>query len=366
MSSMQHEGSETMLAVTDNAQPKREKMRYVKCLVWDLDHTLWDGVLLEDEKVTLRPNVSEVIRELDNRGVLQSIASKNDRQRALDQLREFGLQNYFLYPQINWNSKVASLKAIAATLNIGLDALAFIDDQPFEREEISFSLPEVLCLSASELDQLLHRPELNPPYLTEDSRARRQMYLSDQARKAAEEEFVGPQEEFLASLEMKLKLTRCGEADLKRAEELTVRTNQLNTTGVTYSYEELDHFRQSPAHQLWIASLEDKFGSYGKIGLALVECEPDAWNIKLLLMSCRVMHRGVGTILLNHIINQAAESGVRLRADFIPNNVNRMMYVTYKFAGFKEVEKIGPVTVLENSRPEHRPTPGYVQVHIQD
>src|SRR5205085_10443873 len=146
------------------------------------------------------------------------------------------------------------------------------------------------------------------------------MYLADIERNKAEGEFIGPQEEFLASLKMKLTIAPAGEDDLQRAEELTVRTHQLNTTGYTYSYEELNAFRQSPAHKLLISSLEDKFGTYGTIGLALVERGAEVWRIKLLLMSCRVTSRGVGTIMMNYIMRQAKQANARLQADFISND----------------------------------------------
>jgi FkbH-like protein len=344
----------------------RDGKKAVKCVVWDLDNTLWHGVLLEDERVALRERIVDIIETLDSRGILQSVASKNDHARAMELLREFGLHEYFLYPQINWNSKASSIKLIAEALNIGLDAMAFIDDQPFERAEVNFSLPEVLCLDSADLSQLLERPDMNPRFLTEDSRKRRQMYLSDIERKKIEEEFVGPKEEFLATLEMVLNIAPAREEDLQRAEELTVRTNQLNSTGYTYSYEELDAFRRSEAHTLLIVSLDDKFGSYGKIGLALVERGADVWTIKLLLMSCRVMSKGVGTIMLGHIMRAARRAGVRLRADFVSNNRNRMMYITYKFAGFKELEKRGDLAVLENDLAKIPAFPDYVKIEIED
>src|SRR5579864_1392804 len=111
-------------------------------------------------------------------------------------------------------------------------------------------------------------PDMMPRFVTEDAARRRRMYLSDMVRVQAEREFVGASEEFLASLQMVFTIAPAREADLQRAEELTVRTHQLNTTGRTYSYAELNEFRQSPQHKLLIAGLEDKYGSYGKIGLA--------------------------------------------------------------------------------------------------
>ncbi|MEN9565444.1 MAG: hypothetical protein RLZZ69_640 [Cyanobacteriota bacterium] len=345
---------------------QQDSQKTIKCVVWDLDNTLWKGVLLQDDRVYLKSNVIDIIKTLDNRGILQSIASKNERTKAIAKLTELGLQEFFLYPQINWNSKASSIKKIAESINIGIDAIAFIDDRLFELEEVKFSHPEVLCIDAASLNQLLDMSEMNPRFITEDSKKRRLMYLSDIDRDRAESEFVGPQQEFLATLNMHFTISSAQEEDLQRAEELTVRTNQLNTTGYTYSYEELNQFRQSDKHKLLIASLEDKYGTYGKIGLALVECQDSLWTIKLLLMSCRVMSRGVGTVMLNYIIKLAKENDVRLCAEFVANNRNRMMHIAYKFAGFKEIKKMGELKVLENDLTRIQPLPEYMNIKILD
>ena len=336
----------------------------IKCLVWDLDNTLWDGTLLEDTEVRLRAGVVETIKALDQRGILQSVASRNAHHHAMAKLEALGLADYFLYPQINWSSKADNIKAIAQKLNIGLDTFAFIDDQPFEREEVKFSLPDVLCIDAADLHQVAHLPRLHPRFITDDSAKRRQMYLSDLQRNTVEEKFAGPKNEFLATLNMVLTITPAREEDLKRAEELTLRTHQLNTTGDTYSYEELDRLRQSDRHLLLIAGLEDRYGTYGKIGLVLIECGDQAWTIKLLLMSCRVMSRGVGGVLINYIRNAARAKGVQLLAEFVANDRNRMMYMTYKFAHFSErpaAADSGRV-VLKNDLSQVHEFPGYLTI----
>ncbi len=353
-----------MEAANSNADTSGRKERQkVKCVIWDLDNTIWNGVLLEDENVTLKDGIADIIKALDNRGILQSVASKNEHEHAMNKLKEFGLDEFFLYPQINWNSKSSSVKRIVETINIGMDTIAFIDDQPFEREEVNHSLPEVLCIDALEIGRILNMPEMNPRFITEDSRLRRKMYMSDRDRNMDEENFIGPQEEFLASLNMKLTISPVKTGDLQRAEELTVRTHQLNTTGYTYSYEELDNFRKSDKHKLLITGLEDKYGTYGKIGLTLIECNKDVWTIKLLLMSCRVMSRGVGTIIINHIMGLSKEAGVRLRAEFVQNDRNRMMYVTYKFAGFIEAEEKDGLIIMENDLKQIQTFPEYLKVY---
>ena len=343
---------------------KEDSRRSIKCVVWDLDNTLWEGVLLEDAKVALIKEAAEAVLTLDNRGILQSIASKNEYDLVIEKLQEFDLQKYFLYPQINWNSKASSIEVIANQLNIGLDSIAFIDDDPAELAEVQFSHSDITCLPAHRIAHLLSLPATNPRYVTQDAKMRRQMYINDQERHQAEAQFVGPKEAFLASLNLKLTIGPPQDGDLLRAEELTLRTNQLNTTGLTFSYDELEALRRSDRHKLFMAELEDKFGRYGKIGLALIECSEEVWSIKLLLMSCRVMNRGVGPILINFIRSLAREKRARLIAEFMPTGRNRMMLMTYKFNGFSDHHKVDNLLILESDRESAITFPPYVKVTV--
>lgn len=340
------------------------KRGQIKCVVWDLDHTLWDGILLEDGDVTVRPEAVAHLRRLDEQGVLHSVASRNDHDAAMARLRQAGLDHYFLYPQIGWNPKSASVKEIATALNIGLDAIAFVDDQPFEREEVAHAHPAVTTVDAADLGAL-DGEGFTPRFVTDESRLRREMYASAAVRDRAEHQHTGTSEEFLATLGMRFTIAPAQTEDLQRAEELTVRTNQLNSTGRTYSYEELDELRRSDDHLLLVASLTDRYGSYGKIGLALVELGSQHWHLRMMLMSCRVMSRGVGTVLLNHIMGLAAEAGASLRAEFVETGRNRMMYVTYAFAGFTEAERDGDHVVLEADLTRVQEPPGYLTVEVQ-
>lgn len=317
----------------------------IKCVVWDLDNTLWDGILLESTgEMAPKAEAVALIEELDSRGILQSIASRNEHDIALAALDACGLKDYFLYPQIGWGAKSQALSAIAEKLNIGIDTFAFIDDQPFEREEVQSVHTQVRVFDETELSTLAARDDFNPLYVTDDSKQRRALYQRDALRKQAQDSFAGPEETFLRSLEMKLTLAPAREKDLFRAEELTVRTNQLNTTGVTYSVDDLRELIASPNHQVVVAELSDRYGSYGAIGLVLLslnsqftEAKPD-WCIDLFLMSCRVMSRGVGGVILTLLRKSAFVAGQNLRARFVQTDRNRMMYVTYRFAGFTEEE----------------------------
>ncbi|MGC5775207.1 HAD-IIIC family phosphatase [Paenibacillus pabuli] len=335
----------------------------IKCVIWDLDETIWSGILLESDQVMLRPGIENVIKTLDERGILQSISSKNDHQSAMEKLSEFDILQYFLYPKINWNAKSSSIKQIQEELNIGMDTILFIDDQIFEIEEVKSVYPEVEFMQHWNAEEILSDPKLNPRFITVDSIRRRQIYLEDIQRKKDEESYQGPKESFLSGLDMRFTISQASEGDLARAAELTVRTNQLNATGVTYEYDELNAFRTSPSHKLYICELSDKYGSYGKIGLALVECSEKAIHLKLLLMSCRVISRGVGTVLLSYIMKNAKLEGKLLFADFKKTDRNKLMYITYKLANFKELSsnEAGKLT-MRNDLSVIQQYPEYIQV----
>jgi FkbH-like protein len=328
--------------------------RKIKCVVWDLDNTLWKGTLLEDDNVILNENIIDIIKILDGWGILQSIASKNDFSIAFNKLQLFDILDFFLYPQINWNPKSHSLKAIQESLNIGMDAIAFIDDQEYEIAEVKFFHPEVLCIQADDIHHIVHMPEMHPRFISDESKIRRHMYLHDIERKKAETQFIGSKDDFLASLKMVLTIRNATLEDLKRAEELTIRTHQLNTTGYSYSFDELKNFIGSSLHKLLVASLEDKFGTYGKIALVLMETTQDTWTIKLFLTSCRVKSRGIGSVLINYLRNEAIKNNVRLFAEFIHTDVNRMMYMTYMFSHFKKYKTDNKLIILENDLSIHQ------------
>lgn len=338
-----------------------------KCVIWDLDDTIWDGILAENDTVTLKPGIAEILSTLDFRGILNSIASKNNFDDAMQRLKDFGVDHYFLCPEINWNAKSSSVQNIQQKLNIGMDTILFIDDQIFEREEVVNSHPLVECVDALDYSGLTTMARLNPKVITEDSPRRRGMYQDDMKRDVEERNFQGPKEGFLDSLGLHFKISSAGAEDMKRAEELTRRTSQLNASGVIFSYDELDHFRTSPDHELLVCELTDKYGSYGKIGLALIEKGESHWHLRLLLMSCRVISRGVGTVLLTHIMQEAKNAEKELLADFRRTDRNKMMYIMYKFANFKERSKNSTGhLVLENRLEEIPKLPWYIKLEIQN
>lgn len=337
----------------------------IKCVIWDLDNTIWEGVLLEDASVSLKPGIRDIIMELDQRGILHSIASRNHYEDAMNKLAEFGLADYFLYPQIGWDVKSLSVTRIVEALNIGSDTLLFIDDQPFERDEVASEHPLVWGMDSTEYLTLLEHPRLKPKYITEDSAKRRVMYHADIQRKRDEDGFAGPSQVFLRQLNMVFDIAEAGENDLLRAEELTYRTNQLNATGRKYTVEMLRTMLNSGSHRIIVCELTDRYGSFGKIGMAVLRVNKEAWCLELLLFSCRVMSKGVGTVFLTCLRNAAHQCGVRLLANFKETERNRAIFITYAFAGFKEIDKDADgMLLMENDLSDIPPVPDHLTLNI--
>ncbi|GAB1818692.1 HAD-IIIC family phosphatase [Herbidospora sp. RD11066] len=311
-------------------------MTLVKCLVWDLDNTLWQGTLLEDTDVHLSDEVRAVIVELDSRGILQSIASKNDHDMAWKRLEELGVADYFLVPRISWGRKSDAVMGIAQDLQFALNTIAFVDDTPTERAEVTYHAPDVRCYTDADVLSLVDRPEFSPEVVTVDARRRREMYKANALRTEEKDSFDGPDEDFLRSLDLVMEIGRADHEDLSRVEELTLRTSQMNATGVHYSDATLRGLLADPAHEVLTITLTDRFGPHGAVGVLLLERHPAVWHLKLLATSCRVVTFGAGTVLLNWLVDQAAQAGVHLAADFRPTDRNRMMEIAYRFAGFTQ------------------------------
>jgi HAD superfamily phosphatase (TIGR01681 family) len=221
-------------------RPSRKAEKLVKCVVWDLDDTLWRGTLAEDgaAALTIDPEVLSTIKELDRRGILQSAASKNDPEPALAALTALGVRDYLLFPQIGWGPKSQSVARIAELLDIGLDTFIFVDDQPFERGEVGETLPDVTVVSALEIPGMLSLPRLDVP-VTAESGKRRAMYQTEERRLATFEGSGADYLTFLRGCFIRLEIDLLSPASQARAYELSQRTNQLNVSGTRYSREDI-------------------------------------------------------------------------------------------------------------------------------
>ena len=277
----------------------------VKCVVWDLDNTLWNGTLIETEDtmaLTLNPGIRDVMEELDHRGIIQSVASKNDFEPTIAVLEHLGVAEYFLYPQISWGPKSGSVEQIAKSLNIGIDTLALIDDTAFERQQVRSVWPQVRTYDVTELDSLLARPEFDVP-MTAESRSRRAMYRAEEQRntlmKADHTDIV----DFLRKCNLKLHIfTPTTKEEKLRCYELIVRTNQLNMSGKKYTPEEFEEVLARPGHQNFAFSCADDFGEYGIVGFGQYRVEDEVLIFTEFAMSCRVAGKFVESALFAHLL----------------------------------------------------------------
>src|ERR1700728_963052 len=264
----------------------------IKCVVWDLDNTLWEGVLVEDgaDRLRLKPGIAALIQELDQRGILHSIASKNNAEETLAVIKKFQLEEYFLCPQISWKPKSEGIQAIAQQLNIGLDSLLFIDDSEFELQEVAAVCPEVRTLNAQQYLTLPERDECKVP-VTAESRERRKLYQVEASRQTVAESFSHDYMAFLRHCQIRLTVRPMTEENLERVHELTQRTNQMNFSGNRYDREVLRKLLSNPDMDTFVLSCEDRFGSYGVIGFSIVDRrEPRMTD---LMFSCRVQSKRV-------------------------------------------------------------------------
>ena len=279
----------------------------VKCVVWDLDGTLWDGILIETadpDSLVLKPGIRETLEELDRRGILQSIASKNEETAAMAVLEHLGISEYFLYPQVHWNPKSGSLERIAKSLNIGIDALAFVDDTAFERQEVASGCPAVRTFDAAEIGNLLDRPEFDVPS-TEESRNRRQMYRAEEKRNTLMAASHTDITDFLRKCNLKLQVFEpAAEEEKLRCYELVVRTNQLNMSGMKYTPEEFDAVLGRKGHKNFAFSCADDFGSYGIVGFGQYRLEEKKLVFTEFAMSCRVAGKFVESALFSHLLQK--------------------------------------------------------------
>ncbi len=321
-----------------------------KCIVWDLDHTLWDGILIEDgaQGVRVRDSVVRVIQETDRRGILHSVASKNHAEDAGSVLRAAGLDEFFLHPQISWGPKSEGVARIARELNIGLDSILFVDDQPFERAEVLAALPQVQVLDAAHAGRILTAPETAVP-VTEESRQRRHLYRKAEQREAARESYQGDYRNFLKDCKIRLQVDSLNGGNLERVYELAQRTNQMNFSGNRYPMEALQGLIGHPDFLTCVLSCDDRFGSYGIIGFALVDVrEPRLMD---LMFSCRVQSKRVEHAFLRFLLLRFVRAeGRDFFANYRATPKNAASGRVFSEMGFQPVAETEGVTSLKFSR----------------
>jgi methoxymalonate biosynthesis protein len=339
----------------------------VKCVVWDIDNTLLTGVYLEsgDQPPGADPVLTAVLAELGERGILHALASKNPPEAAAHTARVTGWR--FAAAECGWGSKSGALTRIAAALGIAVDALAFVDDDPYERAEVGLALPGVLVLSPEDAAEAAGWPEFSPPVITPEARRRGEMYAERQRRQAAERSFGGSREEFLASAGTRVRIAAATAADVPRLAELAARTRQFNSAAGRPGAElTQDWFRRllaAPDREVVTVRLRDAFGDDGMVGGCVIDRDAGTWAVPLVMMSCRAMGRGVIDALLAWLIRHAARAGARrLLIPCVASGRNVPLRLALAAAGFRVPEPAGqaPAAYQRDLSPPLPALPGRV------
>jgi FkbH-like protein len=319
-----------------------------KCLVLDLDNTLWGGVLGEDGLGGIQLGHSGLglayrefqmaILALYHRGIILAIASKNNEADALEALRNHPdmvlRPEHFAAHEIHWTEKSESIKRIADKLNIGIDSLVFWDDSPMERGMVASQLPDVLVAAvpddASDYARCLRELAcFDALSLTSEDQNRGRMYREQVERdsfleKAETGAPESPQslDAYYASLEMTIQIDAATDVAIPRIAQLTQRTNQFNLSTRRYTEAEIRTRVADPAWRVYGLSLRDRFGDLGLVGAALMREDAHAWDLDTLLMSCRALGRRVEEAFAAHLLGVAASTGKPLGGVFIPTKKN--------------------------------------------
>ena len=325
-----------------------------KCLVLDLDNTLWGGVVGDDGVGGLKIGqgsaegeafkaFQEYILLLKKRGLLLAVCSKNEERNALEpfaQLPDMVLKREdFVAFRANWDPKPGNIEQIARELNIGLDSLVFVDDNPAERELVRRVLPQVkvveLTSDPADYPRLLDQCGwLEIVKLTDEDRTKTDQYLQNQQRSTSQAQHAD-YESYLASLEQKAILSPFQAQHLDRITQLINKTNQFNLTTRRLTRSEVEALMARPDVVTACVRLVDRFGDNGLISVVAGHVEGDALLVDVWLMSCRVLKRGVERLLANHLFEKARELGLRsVRGVYIPTARNQMVENHFADLGF--------------------------------
>jgi FkbH-like protein len=328
-----------------------------KCLVLDCDNTLWGGIIGEDgfDGIQIGPespgreyvDLQQAILELYEQGIILAINSKNNYQDVIKVLREHPhmilREKHMASIQVNWNDKPSNMRYIAKELNIGLDSFVFLDDNPAERAMMREMLPEIHTIELPENPGLFARAlretnEFAKATITEEDRKRGALYVTERLRTQAQKESLNL-DSFLQSLEMVVTIRQAKPADIKRAAQLTQRTNQFNLTTIRYSEADIAAMLEKPNYRIYVLKLKDKFGDMGTVGIAIVVSEKDNLRIDSFLMSCRIIGRQVEDALVNRILEDASASGIKMvQAKYVRTAKNDLASDFWNRMDFKAVE----------------------------
>ncbi|RKL61634.1 HAD-IIIC family phosphatase [Thermoanaerobacteraceae bacterium SP2] len=330
-----------------------------KCIVLDLDNTLWGGIIGEDGFNGIKlgetypgncyKDFQIELLKLKQRGIILAINSKNNYDDAIEVINNHPdmilRERDFVSIKINWNDKASNIMDIARELNIGLDSMVFIDDNPVECEYVKEKLPEVVTIKLPEnpidlknfIDGLDYFESLE---LTNEDRKKTDMYREQIQRENFKSNFDNIID-FYKNLNMIVTIKSIDDFYIPRVAQLTQKTNQFNLTTKRYTEEDIKKINQSGKYLIYVFNVEDKFGDYGTVGLVIIQKESDKiWYIDTFLMSCRVMNRMLENVMMGFIYEQAVKNSIEtIIGEYIPTRKNIPVKDFYPKMGFVEKDR---------------------------
>lgn len=341
---------------------------FKKCLIFDLDNTLWGGVIGDDglDKIQIGSlgigkaftEIQYWGKELKNRGIIICIASKNTESIALEAfdkhpdmiLKKEDISVFM----VNWDNKVKNIQRIQEILNIGFDSMVFIDDNPFERHIVKENLPEVTVpdLPDDPSEYLTYLKSLNlfeTSHVSALDEVRTEKYKTEETRIKHLSLFEN-EDDFLADLNMIAEVSTLNSFNTPRASQLTLRSNQFNLRTVRFTEEELHNYNSAESNHVITFSLKDKFGDHGLIGVILLKKENNTeMFIENWAMSCRVLKRGMESFIINSLSEIAlAHQCDFLIGEYIPTPKNGIVKDLYQSLGFVKNKDEKWILNLEN------------------
>ncbi len=331
--------------------------RFKKCCVLDLDNTLWGGVIGDDGIDGIEigelgrghafTDLQKWLKELKKRGILLAVCSKNNEGTAKEPFLKhpemvLKLEDFSIFVA-NWQDKATNIKTIQQVLNIGMDSLVFIDDNPFERNTVRSLIPDItvpeLPEDPAEYLEFLKQLDLfeTASYSAEDA-GRTDQYRAEAGRAMSQASF-GSFDEYLQSLDMKAEAKPFDAFHFPRIAQLTQRSNQFNLRTVRYSEEEIAAIAADDSRITLYFTLKDKFGDNGLISVVILDKMPDkTLFISEWLMSCRVLKRGMEEFIINTVVETAAQNGYNaVTGEYIKTAKNSMVADIYQRLGFVPV-----------------------------
>lgn len=325
-----------------------------KCVIFDLDNTLWGGVIGDDgiERIEIgnlgngkaHSQLQKWGKQLKERGIILAVCSKNDEDNAKEPFLKhpemvLKLEDFAIFVA-NWNNKADNIRDIQKVLNIGFDSMVFIDDNPYERNLVRENIPEVCVPELPEdpvdyVDFLRNENLFETTSYSGNDQKRTEQYQAEAERIVFQKSFSDPGE-YLASLEMTAEVKEFDSFSIPRVAQLAERSNQFNLRTIRYSEAEIVSISNSDNQIGLTYGLKDKYGDYGIIAVLILNKTKNHFFIDTWIMSCRVLKRGVEWFILNDLVTRAKELGIaEIHGEYIPTKKNKLVKDHYQSLGFK-------------------------------